>query len=294
MPNDIFTKILDERVKQFVNDFCDLPEGLFYDQENNLFHPGEFGKYREETVKKLLKSIFYEDLAISEGFIINNNNEHSTQCDIIVYDYKRTPILKDSNKIFIPVETALGVGEIKSTMSKADFKIALRKLAKNKALKEYATGTIIKRSKPSGDFSPTIESCDQLFSFLICKKLDFSITNIDFDEIYDGIERRNRHNLILSIEDGLFSYHFSFDEMGEERKLFYKSQKVDITMSSVIEFPNYLNVECKHHFISSSESKSHIKEFLSDIDYGIHNATLLNVDIRTYWRNFNRKEQLFE
>ena len=64
-----------------------------------MFHPGEYGKYREEIVRNLFRNILYEDLDISEGFLINNQNQHSTQCDVIVYDSKKTPILKENNKL---------------------------------------------------------------------------------------------------------------------------------------------------------------------------------------------------
>lgn len=292
MPNYIFEKILDDHISKFKNEFANLPKELFFD-DGKLFHPGEYGKYREEIIKRLFRTILYEDLKISEGFIINNNNERSTQCDIIIYDYKNTPILKDSNKIFIPVETTVGVGEIKSELTKNQFKEALRKLAKNKSLKEFATGSIIKRPKRSNDFDPKREYCDQLFSVLICKKLKFDINNIDFEDIYEGIERRNRHNVLLSVEDGLFNYFFSFDLMTEIRKDYYKSLGTNTEMSSNIEFPNFLNVDCVHNFISQSDNNNHIKEFISYVHSGIHNATILNVDIRTYYRDFNCTKGLF-
>lgn len=289
MPNKIFTKILEDSIDRFINEFTELPPALFYDKENNLFHPGEYGKYREETLKKLFNVILYEDLTIADGFLINNNDQHSTQCDIIIYDSYKTPILKETNKIFVPVETAVGVGEVKSTLSKQDFKTALRKLAANKKLKEFATGTIVKRNK-KGDFDPANESCDQIFSFLICKKLDFNIENIDFEDIYEGIENRNKHNLILSIEDGLFYYYFSFNDMDENRKSIYIKEGIDINRSSPIEFPNFLKTNCAHFYLNKENKNQHIKEFISHLSYGIHQATILDVDIRTYYRGFLRNQ----
>lgn len=293
MSNQIFIKILEDSIERFVNEFSNLPPELFYDEERNIFHPGEYGKYREETIKKLFRIILYEDLTISDGFLINNNNQHSTQCDIIVYDSYKTPILKDSNKIFIPVETAVGIGEVKSTLSKKEFKTALRKLAQNKKLKEFATGSIVKRSKQNGDFDAKSEHSDQLFSFLICKKLDFDIGKIDFEDIYEGIENRNKHNLILSIEDGLFHYYFTFDKMEEHRKKIYLSQGVNLSKSSPIEYPNFLNTVCDHIHLKVGDKNEHIKEFISELHYGIHNATILDVDIRSYYRSFLSKEKLF-
>ena len=41
---------------------------------------------------------------------------------------------------------------------------------------------------------------DQIFSFIICQKLNFKVSNLDFDEIYDkDILDQDKHNMILSI-----------------------------------------------------------------------------------------------
>jgi hypothetical protein len=291
MPSDIFTKILDDCIQQFVNEFQNLTKELFYDKENNLFHPGEYGSYREEIVRKLLRIILYEGLDVAEGFLINIENKHSTQCDLIIYDKKHTPILKDSNKIFVPVETAVGIGEVKSTLSKVEFTKALRKLAENKKLKEKASGAIIKRSKKHGDFNPKTETCDQLFSFLICDKLNFDINNIDYDEIYKNIEYRNRHNLILSVENVLIKYHFDFNLLSKERQEFYSKHKINLNANSRIEFPNFLNANCLNLKIEKTEENplEHIREFISSLNYGIHNATILDVDIRQYYKEKSKQ-----
>ncbi len=47
-------------------------------------------------------------------------------------------------------------------------------------------------------------------SFLICEKMDFDISNIEneIDSLYESdVEIRQRHNMILSIEDGLLIYY---------------------------------------------------------------------------------------
>ena len=286
MPNSIFTKILDDTIHKFMADFCSMPKELFYDEKDNLFHPGEYGSYREEVVRCLFRNIIYEDLSISDGFLINSEDKHSTQCDIIVYDKKRTPILTESNKIFVPVETCVGIGEIKSTLSKSEFKKALRKLSNNKKLKESASGSTVRRSK-KGDFDAAENSCDQLYSFLICKNLDFNINKIDFDEIYDGIEHRNRHNLILSVEDGLFLYEFNFNLMSESRRKVYEKQRVNLQRESYTSCPNFLNVVCPDflYVVDSTNELQHIREFISELHSGIHSATILDVDIRKYYQH---------
>ena len=292
MPSEIFNKILDNHINSFIEEFSNLPKELFI-EDGKLFHPGEYGKYREKIIRNLFKTILYEDLKISEGFLINNNNGRSTQCDIVIYDYKNTPILKNDNNIFIPVETAVGIGEIKSKLSKIDFKKALRKLAKNKELKEFATGVPIKRDNRKRSFIPARDDNDQLFSFLICKKLNFNINKIDFEEIYEGIERRNRHNVILSIEDGLFNYMFRFHDMKEDSRMKLKQKGIDTNRKSNMSIPIFLETNCHHNFIAKTSKNEFIKEFLAYVHSSIHSASILNVDIRSYYRDFDRENTLF-
>lgn len=47
---------------------------------------------------------------------------------------------------------------------------------------------------------------DQIFTVLICEKLDFNLQLINFEEIYKDIPRTMWHNLVYSIDDGVFGY----------------------------------------------------------------------------------------
>ncbi len=86
MANAIFNKLLKELIDNFTNSFINVSEGLFKNQEdNNLIYPGEFGLYREAICKRFLKFIVPQKLSIDTVFLINSNDEVSTQCDIIIY-----------------------------------------------------------------------------------------------------------------------------------------------------------------------------------------------------------------
>ena len=211
MSNKIFEQLLLEEINTFKNSFSKVSKVLFTNNENNLIHPGEFGMYRESIARKFLKSFTPANLEIDQGFLINSNDEISTQCDIIVFNPKYTPLLKNSElQRFFPVETVCSVGEVKSILSFSDFKIALHKLAKTKKISEYVKNpNIIFRNK-AGDFSPKQYPHDLISTFVICQKLDFDLKRII--EVYDkNIEVRHRHNMILSIEDGLILYELNMD-----------------------------------------------------------------------------------
>lgn len=209
MANRIFDKILTEEIEEFRNSFSNVSKRLFMDENDKLFHPGEFGMYREAIARKFLKSFAPSYLDIEQGFLINSNDENSTQCDIVIYDARHTPLLKNKElQRFFPIETVSAVGEVKSDLNFQDFKTALLKLAKTKKMSEFVKNPSIIYRKQEGEFSPETNPYDLLTTFLICQKFKFDPKRIE--EVYDeSIDVRHRHNMILSIEDGLLLYDWS-------------------------------------------------------------------------------------
>lgn len=211
MANKIFESLLKEKIDHFKSSFSSTSKEVFYDKETKrIFHAGEYGTYREAIVRDFLQFIVPRGLDISTGFLITSMDDVSTQCDVVVFDSKMTPVYEERDRQrFFPVESVHCIGEVKSTLDKTQFRDAINKLARNKALGErMRSPTIIKKSPP-GSFDPLNHPYDLIPSFLICQKLNFDITSIenDIDGLYESqIEHRHRHNMILSIEDGLLSY----------------------------------------------------------------------------------------
>lgn len=212
MPNKVFDSLLIEKIEQFKTAFSSISKSVFYDEaKKRIFHTGEYGTYREAIVRDFLRFIIPRSLDISTGFLMTSLDDISAQCDVIIFDSNMTPIYEEGDRQrFFPIESVHGIGEVKSTLSKVEFKTAINKLARNKALSERMVGipTIIRKSPP-GPYDPINHTYDIIPSFLICQKLDFDISNIEqeISSYYDDdIEVRHRHNLILSIDDGLLSY----------------------------------------------------------------------------------------
>ncbi len=90
--------------------------------------------YRERCLKDILSYFLDKNYTISDGFIINSNNEVSTQCDVIIHNSKIMPLIDNNISNFFPMEVISSIGEVKSTLSKDQLKEILRKLAKNKML----------------------------------------------------------------------------------------------------------------------------------------------------------------
>jgi len=196
----------------------DYAEKLFESEYNDksYVHNYEFGAYREDLVRKFLKAIVPTRFDISQGFLINRNNRTSKQIDLIIYDHQSTPLIQDQiNNRFFPAEPVVGIGEVKSKInSKAELKSILRKLASNKFInRDKNPEYIVFRNENRLDQNYKL-IYDFPFSFLICKKLNFNIDNLEneLNELYENVSISLRHNLILSIEDGYFGYQDPNDD----------------------------------------------------------------------------------
>lgn len=258
----------------FIKSFQSTSRTVFFDEETQkLIHSGEFGTYREKIVKDFLKFFIPQKLEIGNGFIISSTDEVSTQCDIIVFDSTITPLIQSNElQTFYPVETVVGVGEIKSIMSKIDLKNAINKLARTKQIKSNIPHPTI-HSKRSFGFNPKEILYDSIFTFIICEKFDFNLENIetDIEFMYDKhIDHCHRHNLILSITDGLLLYNL---QKGSDNMVIYSPIFDGPNTNKFIKF----NAEKKYH---------HFKTFAMSLFDGISQATVLYPEMVHYMTGF--------
>ena len=79
MANSIFMNIYLQKLREFVNIFSNDSESIFKAHGDTLIHPGEFGKYREETTKNILKMLLKKSYGIGDGFILTSKDTVSTQ-----------------------------------------------------------------------------------------------------------------------------------------------------------------------------------------------------------------------
>jgi len=118
------------------------------DNENAASHKGEDGRYIESLISEYLKRYLPKDLEVLTGFILRpavktgTNNRmrkgdedtHSTQLDIIVYDSCHYPIFQRfGNNVIVPPEGVIAILSVKKQFGQYDFQkeaIALKKAAK--------------------------------------------------------------------------------------------------------------------------------------------------------------------
>lgn len=272
MSNDIFDALLSEKIDHFVTSFGHTSREVFYNENNKkLSHSLEFGLYREAICKEFLKFIIPSRLDIDDGFIISpKNNCVSTQCDIVIYDSKHTPLFETGKKQrFFPVETVVGIGEVKSKLSKPQLKETINKLARIKKIRrDNENPTIIKRMVDD-KFDEYKHHVDHLFSFIICQSLSFNVDTLvsEFNSLYDSdINYCDRHNMILSIEDGLFLYK----HMPREKDVAWL-------------YPENYGTELVNRLIKPGDnSKNHFNAFASYMFMGINNVSVFLPEITKY------------
>lgn len=270
MPNKIFNSLLEEKIENFVRGFCSTAKQTFVGANGKLIHPGEFGNYREACCKDFLQYFIPQSLSIEEGFIINTLDEVSTECDIIIYDKNNTPLIQSKElQKFYPVETVSAVGEIKSILTKAKLKEALEKLSRVKAMRKGEVTSIFLNGSTGEGYNPERNPKDAPFTFLICEKFDFNLTDlpVTINNIYSGGTNPNhRHNLILSIKDGMAAYYSEKDD--------------DVHLS--MPYPIFNGSPIKTVLHDPSAENDHIKSFASFMFMGVSGSTLMQPDMTSY------------
>lgn len=263
--NQLFQNITIENYNELIQSF-ERSREIFWDPEKKkLFHPGEYGEYREDILKRFLGLYIPEMFGIGSGFIITSSGEISSQCDIIIYDIKNTPRIQNfENQRFFPIETVLGVGEVKSTINSINkLNDYLKKLSKIKELrltvndpKPYRRGDFKSPYNPSHLFP------DNIFTFLLCYEFNFDLNLENLD--YADINHKLWHNMVLSLKDGLISYQ------AEETKNLY--------------FPFRGENKLDFWYLPNDELDlpTPIIVFLSGLSFFVNNNTLLEIHMENY------------
>lgn len=263
--NPIFRNITIQNYQELLRSF-EGSRAIFWDDEaERLIHPGEYGEHREDILKRFLHLYIPETFGIESGFLINAAGDISSQCDVIIYDKTRTPRIHNLEKQrFFPIETVLGVGEVKSTIgSMSDLNGYLAKLSATKTLRLRIPNPVpYRRGELKSPFDPTRLFSDNIFTFLLCYKFGFELDVRKLD--YGDIGHELWHNMVLSLQNGLISYQ------GTETKNLYFAHRGDTRL--------------EHWFLrrDDSELPATISAFLAALSFFENNTTLLEFQADRY------------
>ena len=214
MSNPQYIAIFTQKIEQFIRSF-EVTREIYSEelQNNRLFHNGEFGKSREDACVSLLANTICTNFSLSNGFVINYDEGRTTQCDVVIYDPKHHPIQDSSTGTqFFPAESVAAIGEVKSRLDVSSLCGALTKLAKNKAIRDTLNGATLRDTikNQSVAVDTRTHHTTAPFTFLICEEIerpgDNLAARIAKYYVDHDIPRYLQHNLILSINDGLFTY----------------------------------------------------------------------------------------
>lgn len=285
MSSNVFRTLLERKIDTFINTFSTDSNSIFKDINNKLIHPGEYGMYKEEAFKELLRMILNKRQMISDGFIISADGSISTQCDILVYNYDAIPLIDSNIAKFFPIEEVNSIGEIKSGLTKTELRNALRKMAENKRLCDNKKGTYrgdcghrdvakIRIYHEDRPFEYDILEKEYMISFLVCQKIKGCVVSeIDWEEIYDGIDRKYWHNAILSIEDGFIGYSVQTSRLSPNLASIGKFENVDNILGwwfpSITYYGEAYNCDITNKSPVDTDEYRYIFEFLSILYNGI-------------------------
>lgn len=245
----------------------------------------------------MIKNVIPQRLDVGTGFIITSTGKVSTQCDLIIYDKNNCPLIENGNlQRFFPIECVVAIGEIKSDLNKEKFKEALLKLKNNKLLRNEipSKNNYVFKELNNSEFNPKKNVYDGIMSFLICNKFDFNYDNMvnEMNDIYDGCELYLRHNMILSINDGVLMYK-GFPN--KNQLAIYPEIGNMVLINSLIkpyskenpyaEYKN-LNVSCYKY--------EHIIAFLNYMYMGTSTTSILYPEMSNYLSNIRVHEAIDE
>jgi len=244
--NTSVAQIALQKVKVFKEEYLEMSPSLFESQENRngLSHTGEFGRFREKLVQNLLQQFLPARLSVGDGFMVPFLTKRSTQCDVIVYDRDSSPHMQSpGGLVMFPPEVCAAVGEVKSSLTMAEAKEALKNLAKIKQIRnemkvhglavapsaavvldhyemfsaaENGQSGISEATYAALSYKP--EECEHqaLVTFLVCAEIEFPKPKAGqsglrafeaaVHDLMDGTPHNLRPNFILSLRQGFLSY----------------------------------------------------------------------------------------
>lgn len=123
--------------------FDNLEQSLFNDMSIRIQHNLEDGKYREYLVKKVLAKIIPAKYSITNGFIIDSENNISQEMDVIIYDKNYVPPFFDETYTVVPIEAVIAVIQVKTNLTKNTLEDSIQNLNSINGLNAKTGGKII-------------------------------------------------------------------------------------------------------------------------------------------------------
>lgn len=129
--------------KLLKNIFDNLEISLKGEMSIKIQHNLEDGKYREYLVKKILSNIVPSKYEITNGFVVDSDNNKSDEMDIIIYDKSYVPPFFNETYTVVPIESVIAVIQVKTTLTWKELKSSIDNLNSIDKLNSKVGGKII-------------------------------------------------------------------------------------------------------------------------------------------------------
>ncbi|MGZ9722738.1 DUF6602 domain-containing protein [Rhizobium miluonense] len=195
-----------------------------FDHASEAGTPGLIGAARENPARKQLEKLLPGFVQCGSGMSIDSYGAKSTQQDIVFFERDYCPIFSVNDTpeaTYFAIEGVIAVGEVKSTVDKATFFDALRKVKSAKSLKRFsqrlqsqgmlaaadyrsygASGTYA--AIPSNEYDQDRKFRDQVYGFILCRSFAHSANAVLENLVEFGASEGFEFlpNLIVSLNDG--------------------------------------------------------------------------------------------
>lgn len=166
------------------NIFDNLENSLYSDMSIRIEHDLEDGKYREYLVKKVFDKIIPSKYAITNGFIIDSDNNISKEMDIIIYDRNYVPPFFDETYTVVPIEAVIAVIQVKTTLDSGTIKDSIENLNSIDNLNSKVGGKII---PASGTGILEEKRYIAPYKIIVAYKTSY-VDNHDYSKVMDSID----------------------------------------------------------------------------------------------------------
>lgn len=180
------------------NIFDNLESSLKNEMRIRIQHNLEDGKYREYLVKRILSKIVPSKYEITNGFVIDSQNNKSDEMDIIIYDKSYVPPFFDETYTVVPIESVIAVIQVKTTLTWDQLGKSIDNLNSIDKLKTKIGGKIIS-AKGAGIIEE--ERFVAPYKIIVSYKSDIAKGH-DFSQ-----EMENKHLDMIYIVDGNYDLY---------------------------------------------------------------------------------------
>jgi hypothetical protein len=182
--------------------------------------PGLVGAAREVEVRRKLENLLPQKVAVASGCVIDSFGQTSNQADVVIHERDNCPVFSINGTpeaTYIPCESVVVAGEIKSTLNTKELKDSVSKLQKIKGLqralkdktkfRSYGS-SLMMQGADSESYDPIKKIKDQTYTFLLCQKFGLKQKTLAarYSKFCGEAKPHLAPSIVLSLTDGVMMF----------------------------------------------------------------------------------------